>query len=159
MMALLYMKSVRNIFTSLQRHKLHPLLHSNGVGFLFSLDSFWTVGLSYQASLPILPVTLFCEIKIRSLIQCSEPNEISFMVLRPLLRNRILCSLFLFQKLTDSWRRVGPSTWALVQLSWVLCPIPPWTVMSLNTFSNMYLQTYSVKLDLHLSAKKKKEIR
>lgn len=37
--------------------------------------------LSYQAPLPVPSVTLFGEIRIKSLIQCSaRPNEISFMV-------------------------------------------------------------------------------
>lgn len=102
--------SARNVFTSSQRNErlptgwnsFTPLLHGQNIDFLFSLDSLWTVELSYEALLPVLPVTLFGEIRIRTLIQCrAQPNEISFMVSRPLLGNRIPRSLFLFQKLTD----------------------------------------------------------
>lgn len=64
-----------------------------------------TVELGYWTLLPGLPVTLFGDIRIRSLIQCStKPNQINFMVSRPLLGNRILCSLFLFQKMPKRWQ-------------------------------------------------------
>lgn len=132
---------------------LHPLPCSQEIDFLFSLDSLWTVELSYQASLPVLPVTLFGEIRIRSLIQCSaKPNEISFMVSRPPLGNRILRSLFLFQKLTDNQNGAGePGGWCHF-----LGPVPCSTLngCAFEPFSAGYLWTYSVKLDLHLSSKK-----
>lgn len=62
------------------------------IDFLFSLDSL-NSGTQLLNLLPGLPVTLFGDIRI-SLIQCStKPNQINFMVSRPLLGNGILRSI------------------------------------------------------------------
>lgn len=90
-MASLYVRGLSLKCPLLLTKKQAVSTHFSTAGKLIfcSPDSLWTVELSYQASLPVLSVTLFGEIRIRSLIQCSAKlNEISFMVSRPLAKKQ-----------------------------------------------------------------------
>lgn len=67
------------------RHSFVNFCAVRKIDFLVLSWLLWTVELSYWTLLPGLPVTLFGDIRIRRLIQCStKPNQINFMVSRPL---------------------------------------------------------------------------